>query len=136
MNKEYLRTLREFSKNLKVLYVEDNKDARESTLIFLEQIFDNIIIAHDGLDGYEKFNTNDIDLIITDINMPQMSGLDMAKRLKSIESVKLKPILALTTEKSPEIMSKGKQVGLAGWIVKPFSPQKLLMGVKRVLRLR
>jgi len=60
----------------------------------------------------------------------------MAARLKATESVKLKPILALTTEKSPEIMKRGKETGLAGWIVKPFSPQKLLMGVKRVLKLR
>jgi len=76
------------------------------------------------------------DLLITDINMPQMSGLEMVKRLKTFESVKLKPVLALTTEKSKEIMAKGKEIGLAGWIVKPFSPQKLLMGVKRVLKIR
>ena len=53
-----------------------------------------------------------------------------------MDSVKLKPILALTTERSPEIKETGKEIGLAGWIVKPFSSQKLLMGVKRVLKLR
>jgi len=76
------------------------------------------------------------DLLITDVNMPQMNGLEMAKRLKSTESVKLKPILALTTENSPERKMQAKQIGLAGWITKPFSPDKLLMGIKRVLRIR
>ena len=76
------------------------------------------------------------DLLITDINMPQMNGLDMARELKQNAAVAAKPILALTTEKSKEIMAKGKAIGLAGWIVKPFTPQKILMGIKRVLKLR
>jgi len=76
------------------------------------------------------------DLLVTDINMPQLSGLEMAKRLKEIPAVKLKPIIALTTEKSPQIVQKGKQIGLAGWLVKPFTPDKVLMAVKRVLRIR
>jgi len=76
------------------------------------------------------------DLLITDVNMPQLNGLEMAKKLKSTESVKLKPILALTTENSPERKMQAKQIGLAGWITKPFSPDKLLMGIKRVLRIR
>jgi len=76
------------------------------------------------------------DLLITDVNMPQLNGLEMAKRLKSTPSVKLKPILALTTENSPERKMQAKEIGLAGWVTKPFSPDKLLMGIKRVLRIR
>jgi len=76
------------------------------------------------------------DLLITDVNMPQMNGLDMAKELKTNSDLKMKPILALTTENAPEKKSLGKDIGLAGWITKPFSPDKLLMGIKRVLRLR
>ena len=76
------------------------------------------------------------DLLITDVNMPQLNGLEMAKRLKEMPNVRLKPILALTTENSPERKMQAKQIGLAGWITKPFSPEKLLMGIKRVLRIR
>jgi len=76
------------------------------------------------------------DLLITDVNMPQLNGLEMAKRLKSNPTVKAKPILALTTENSAERKMQAKQIGLAGWITKPFSPDKLLMGIKRVLRIR
>ena len=75
------------------------------------------------------------DLAILDINMPQMNGLDLAKELKAIASVRTKPILALTTESSPEMKKKGKEVGLTGWISKPFSKEKVVMALKRVLRL-
>jgi two-component system chemotaxis response regulator CheY len=76
------------------------------------------------------------DLLITDINMPQMNGLEMAKKLKQTESVKLKPILALTTENATEKKQLAREIGLTGWITKPFTPDKLLMAVKRVLRIR
>jgi len=76
------------------------------------------------------------DLLITDVNMPQMNGLDMAHKLKKDSHLKMKPILALTTENAPEKKAQAKEIGLAGWITKPFSPDKLLMGIKRVLRLR
>ena len=76
------------------------------------------------------------DLLITDVNMPQMNGLDMARELKSNPAVKMKPILALTTENAAEKKAEAKKIGLAGWITKPFSPDKLLMGIKRVLRIR
>ena len=76
------------------------------------------------------------DLCLTDINMPEMNGLDLTKFLKNYPSTRIKPILALTTESSGEKKSIAKSIGLAGWITKPFSPEKLLMGIKRVLRLR
>ncbi len=76
------------------------------------------------------------DLLITDINMPQMNGFDLTKKLKSMPSVKAKPIIALTTESSPQMKAQGKSVGLVGWITKPFTNEKLVMGLKRVLRIR
>ncbi|MEA3290173.1 MAG: response regulator [Campylobacterota bacterium] len=76
------------------------------------------------------------DMCITDINMPEMNGLDLAKFLKSVPSTKIKPILALTTENSPEMKAKGKAVGLTGWITKPFTSNKVITAIKRVLRIR
>jgi len=76
------------------------------------------------------------DLLITDINMPQMSGFDLTKELKSIAHVKAKPIIALTTENSPQMKAEGKSVGLVGWLTKPFTNEKLVMAIKRILRLR
>ena len=71
---------------LNLLYVEDNKDAREAVLTILEDFFENIIICVDGEDGLEKFKTNDIDLIISDINMPKLNGLEMIKEIRDIDS--------------------------------------------------
>ncbi|MEA3498151.1 MAG: response regulator [Campylobacterota bacterium] len=76
------------------------------------------------------------DLCLTDINMPEMNGLDLTKFLKAVPTTKVKPILALTTENSPEIKAKGKEVGLTGWITKPFTSTKVITAIKRVLRIR
>ncbi len=73
------------------------------------------------------------DLLFTDINMPQMNGLELAQHLKAIDSIKNKPIIALTTEGSPQMKQQGKSIGIAGWIVKPFSDKKIVMAVKKVL---
>lgn len=125
----------------KIIFVDDSKTVLMTAQMSVKELVDTKQVElktfENPLEVLKYVEDGFVyDLIITDINMPQMSGLEMAQRLKNIDSVKLKPILALTTEKSKDIMTKGKQIGLAGWIVKPFSPQKLLMGVKRVLKLR
>lgn len=75
----------------------------------------------------------DYDLAICDINMPQMNGLDLAAQLKADARFKNKPILMLTTESSAEMKAKGKAIGLTGWMVKPFSDEKLVKSIKMVL---
>jgi two-component system chemotaxis response regulator CheY len=125
----------------KVVFVDDSK-----TVLMTAQLAMKPLIESGQIEFYEYENPLSLleavengfvyDLVITDVNMPQMNGLDMAKELKSKPNLKLKPILALTTENSAEKKSLAKEIGLAGWITKPFSPDKLLMGVKRVLRLR
>jgi two-component system chemotaxis response regulator CheY len=131
----------ENKKMKKVVFVDDSKTVLMTAQMSVKELVDagqvELKTFTNPLEVIEAVEDGlDYDLLITDINMPQMNGLDMATKLKSMDSVKLKPILALTTEKSPEIMARGKAIGLAGWIVKPFSPQKLLMGIKRVLKLR
>ena len=80
------------------------------------------------LSGSENF-----DMLISDINMPQMNGLDFAASLKADERFKNKPILILTTESSPAMKERGKEIGVTGWMVKPFSDDKLIKAVKMVL---
>lgn len=77
----------------------------------------------------------DYDLLISDINMAQMSGLDLAEELKSHEKFKNRPILILTTESSPEMKARGKAIGVTGWMVKPFSDDKLVKAINMVLGL-
>jgi two-component system chemotaxis response regulator CheY len=80
------------------------------------------------LGGSENF-----DMLISDVNMPQMNGLDLASSLKADERFKNKPILILTTESSPAMKERGKEIGVTGWMVKPFSDDKLIKAVKMVL---
>lgn len=75
----------------------------------------------------------DFDLLITDINMPQMNGLDLAAHLKANNHFKTKPILVLTTESSADMKARGKTIGVTGWMVKPFSDDKLVKSIKMVL---
>ena len=126
----------------KVIFVDDSKTVLLTAEIAMKPLIDEQLIEfksyENPLEVLEDVKNNGLiyDLLITDINMPQMNGLDMAKELKSIDSVKIKPILALTTENATEKKQTAKQIGLTGWITKPFSPDKLIMGVKRVLRIR
>ena len=77
----------------------------------------------------------DYDMLISDINMPQLNGLDLAQTLKQDPAFKHKPILILTTESSAEMKAQGKAIGVTGWLVKPFSNEKLVKAVSMVLGL-
>jgi len=126
---------------LKVVFVDDSKTVLMTVQMAVKSLVEDGTLE---LDIYENplelladvENGLEYDLLITDVNMPQMNGLEMAKRLKATPSVQRMPILALTTENTPERKQQAKEIGLAGWVTKPFSPDKLLMAIKRVLRLR
>lgn len=78
--------------------------------------------------GSENF-----DLLISDVNMPEMNGLDLARAIKSDERFKTKPIIVLTTESSEQMKMTGKEIGVTGWMVKPFNDEKLVKSIKMVL---
>ncbi len=84
------------------------------------------------LDALQNGSEN-FDLLISDINMPEMNGLDLAKAIKSSDKHKTQPIIILTTESSNEIKMAGKEIGVTGWMVKPFSDEKLVKSIKMVL---
>lgn len=75
------------------------------------------------------------DLIITDLNMPVMNGLEFLKALRAVAATSRTPTLMLTTETKAELKQQGKALGLTGWIVKPFNPAQLKQAITRVLRL-
>jgi two-component system chemotaxis response regulator CheY len=126
----------------KVIFVDDSATVLMSADLALAEMVkdgqidlitysDPVKLLDDVVSGAVSY-----DLLITDINMPQMNGMDLVQQLKAIESNKLKPILALTTENSLEMKELGKNLGLSGWLSKPFSNEKIIMGIKRVLKLR
>ncbi|WP_373000292.1 response regulator [Sulfurimonas sp.] len=75
----------------------------------------------------------DFDLLISDVNMPQLDGLELVTEIKQMEAFRTKPILILTTESSAQMKARGKEIGVTGWMVKPFSDEKLVKSIKMVL---
>jgi two-component system chemotaxis response regulator CheY len=123
----------------KVIFVDDSKAVLASVELAVEELVQSGAITFNTYSNPAEFlalaqsGAVTYDMLFTDINMPQMSGLELAKALKSIDAIRQKPILALTTENSAEIKQTGKEIGIAGWVVKPFSNDKIVMAVKKVL---
>ena len=118
----------------KLLIVDDSTMLRDMLNYALhEGGYTDVTEAVDGVDGLAKAKAADFDLIITDVNMPNMDGLTLIGELRKISQYSKKPILVLTTERSDEMKAKGKAAGATGWIVKPFVPDQLLKAVNIVL---
>ena len=130
MNKEYINSLKDFSKNLTVLYVEDNKEARDSTIELLKIFFNNILIAYDGMDGIEKFNSS-IDIIITDINMPKMNGIDMIKKIKEINNNI--PVLIISAHNETEYLMDSIKSKVYDYILKPIQTNDFINIISKIL---
>ena len=117
-----------------ILIVDDALTVRNLAKYALTKENFKVIEAEDGLKGLEALKNNTVDLIITDFNMPHMNGLEMAQAIKKIPELKHIPIFMLTTEATPESVREGRTIGVTGWILKPFVPDKLIEAVKKVFR--
>ncbi len=116
--KTEMTTLVYFSKTLKVLYVEDNKDARIQTVKMLNNFFTNITIGVNGEDGLEKFQEDEYDLIISDINMPKKSGIDMLKEIKELNSEVY--CLIISAHNETDFFIDAIELGIDGFLLKPI----------------
>lgn len=116
----------DFDRNIKILYVDDSSTIREMLESSLFEIgYLNIQGAEDGIEALSLTVDEDYDFIITDINMPNMDGIELITRLRDTLDYMSTPIMVLTTEWSKEMKDKGKQVGATSWIVKPFDTKLL-----------
>ena len=115
-----------------ILAVDDSVTMRQTIATTLEKEGYTVILANDGKDAVSKLNGNRFNLIITDINMPNMDGISLIKEIKKQASHKFTPIIVLSTESQPEKKEEGKSAGATGWIIKPFKPDQLIAVVKKV----
>lgn len=120
-------------KKTRILLVDDSVSMREMVGFTLKGAGYAVSQAEDGVEALKFAQGNTVDLVITDINMPNMDGITLIKELRGLPAYKFIPILTLTTENSAEKKQLGKIAGATGWIVKPFDPDHLLSTVKRVL---
>lgn len=118
----------------KILIVDDSETARTLVKDVLDEAGYDVLSADSGQAGLQLSEEHfDIDLVICDLNMPDMDGLTMCQRLKERPNFAGTPMLMLTTETSSEIKGRAREAGLTGWIVKPFIPHKLLAVVEQLI---
>jgi two-component system chemotaxis response regulator CheY len=116
-----------------ILAVDDSASIRQMVAFTLKGAGYGVVEAVDGEDALAKAKTNDVNMVLTDQNMPKMDGLTLIKNLRGISKYSATPILMLTTESGDAMKAQGKAAGATGWLVKPFDPPKLLEVVKKVI---
>lgn len=116
-----------------ILAVDDSASMRQMVNFTRTGAGYEVVPAVDGLEALEYARQHNVDLVLTDVNMPRMDGITLVKELRALPSYRYTPMLVLTTESSQDRKLQGKQAGATGWIVKPFSPDQLLATIARLL---
>jgi response regulator receiver protein len=118
----------------KILIVDDSESIREVVSFTLENEGFEVLVANDGTDALKFLDGREIDMIITDLHMPEMDGITLIKHVRAMEVYQRIPILFLTTESQTAKKMEAKEAGATGWIIKPFVPAKLIAALQKVLR--
>ncbi|EDY83587.1 hypothetical protein VDG1235_3214 [Verrucomicrobiia bacterium DG1235] len=117
----------------RILTVDDAATMRKMVGFTLKSAGHQVLEAADGIEAFDTVQRNQVDLVITDVNMPRMDGIELTRRLRTLPAYRSVPIVLLTTESDPAKKSAGRAAGATGWIVKPFSQDQLLAVVSKVL---
>ena len=116
-----------------ILAVDDSASMRQMVSFTLKGAGYDVTEAVDGVEALEMAKQGPVNLVITDVNMPNMDGISLIRELRTLPDYKFIPILMLTTESGSEKKQEGRSAGATGWIVKPFNPEQLLATIKKVL---
>jgi len=117
----------------RILVVDDSASMRQMVAFTLKGAGHTVVETSDGVEALASAKSGSFDLVITDVNMPNMDGITLTRELRALPNYRFTPILTLTTESSAEKKMAGKQAGATGWLVKPFNPDQLLATAKKVL---
>ncbi len=116
-----------------IMTADDSASVRQMVSFTLKDAGYDVVEAVDGRDALSKLNGNGVNMLITDLNMPNMDGIELIKQVRAQQQFKFMPIVMLTTESQDSKKQEGKAAGATGWIVKPFKPEQLVAVVKKVL---
>ena len=117
-----------------IMTADDSVSVRQLVTMSLKQAGYEVLEAMDGQDALDQLQKNNIDLLITDLNMPGLNGFELIKRVRAMPRFQYIPIIVLSTESAADKKKEGKIAGATGWIVKPFRPRQLIAVIKKVLR--
>ncbi len=132
-----MRSYDHYRKNLKVLFVKSNSYSRSISLKVLEENFNNVTIAENGLDGYMKFlkYKNDeekcFDLIISEINIPKINGIEMLEKIRTVDDV---PFIFLTTDNNHTTVLKAIKLNILSYIIKPLNVASVAKSINKSCR--
>lgn len=117
----------------KIMIVDDSASMRMMVTFTLKEGGYDIVEAVDGSNALEKLQNGRVDMMITDVNMPHLDGIELVRKVRENSECRFIPIILLTTESQESKKKAGREAGATGWIVKPFRADQLLSVVKRVL---
>jgi len=117
----------------RILAVDDSPSMRQMVSTTLTSAGYDVEQAADGVEALALADKQRFDLVITDVNMPNMDGITLVRELRGKPDYKFVPLLILTTEATAERKQQGKNAGATGWLVKPFNPDRLLATIAKVL---
>ncbi len=117
-----------------ILVVDDSKSIREVVSFILQKEGYRVLIGINGKDALKHLNGDDINLVITDLHMPEMDGISFIKEVRKTSDYQHIPIVFLTTETNNERKKEAKNAGATGWMVKPFQPDKLVNVLNKLIR--
>lgn len=126
-----LENLIKLTKKFKILVVEDEPATRELSVQFLSTFFNNIVSAIDGEDAYEKYQNDKFDIIVTDINMPKMSGMELIEKIRQVDIQT--PILILSAFNHPKYFISSIRCGVDGYILKPLEVEQFISNMFKVV---
>jgi two-component system chemotaxis response regulator CheY len=116
-----------------IISVDDSSTMRRMVSFTLKSAGYEVLEAGDGAEALALLKTRAVDLVISDINMPKLNGIELTRELRSQPNYSRTPIILLTTESDPAKKAEGRAAGATGWIVKPFNQEQLLAVVSKVL---
>ncbi|MCB9500439.1 MAG: response regulator [Deferribacteres bacterium] len=117
-----------------IMTVDDSASIRQMVAFSLKQAGYNVIEAVDGADALNQLATKSIDMLVTDLNMPNVNGVELIRQVRKMAAYRFIPIIMLTTESQETKKSEGKAAGATAWVIKPFRPEQLVAIANKVLR--
>lgn len=118
-----------------VLVVDDSSTVRQQVSLALKQAGFATLEAADGREAIAALDANrHIDMVVCDVNMPNVNGLEMVERVKARPEFGKLPILMLTTEGQPSLIKRAREAGAVGWIVKPFDANQLVQAARHLTK--
>jgi two-component system chemotaxis response regulator CheY len=119
---------------MKILVVDDDKTTRKLLSLYLKAKGYEVVTAENGLDAMEKLGTENINLVVTDMNMPYMDGIELTKNLRADDSWKGLPIVMVTTEADDDERKKAYEMGVDDYLVKPANAEQISDSIKKILK--